>query len=42
MRDPDGDEHRTVTTHDAATGVTLSPVVFPDVVVDVASWFEGL
>lgn len=42
MRDPDGDEYRTVTTHDAATGVTLSPVVFPDVVVDVASWFEGL
>ncbi len=42
MRDPDGDDYRTVTTHDAASGVTLSPVVFPDVVVDVGTWFEGL
>lgn len=42
MRDPDGDEFRTVTTHSASEGGSLSPVRFPELSLPIAPWFDGL
>lgn len=42
MRDPDGDDYRSVATFAAEPGVTLSPLRFPDVPLEPASWFDGL